>query len=214
MIEIWESKIEKEGLSEIPVIIPLVIYHDKNQWQVKTKLSDMMNGYNQLPKDVKKYIPDYEYLVYDLAEYKDEDIKLEAITRIIIKFMRDVRHASKEQVVDIITEGFILLNEIIEKDTVTHYMESCLRYVLSVRNDIEKDELIQIADRISVEGSELVMTIADKIREEGIGIGEKKGIIKVAQNAIIDGMSVDGIMRITGLTEKEIDKIRKEMLQR
>lgn len=214
MIEIWEGKIDKEGLGEIPVIIPLVIYHDKNEWQVKTKLSDMMNGYNQLPKDVKKYILDYEYLVYDLAEYNDEDIKLEAVTRIIIKFMRDVRHASKEKVVDIITEGFTLLNEIIEKDTVTHYMESCLRYVLSVRNDIEEDELIQIADRISVEGSELVMTIADKLREEGIGIGEKKGIIKVAQNAIVEGMSVDGIMRITGLTEKEIDKVRKEMLQR
>ena len=93
-------------------------------------------------------------------------------------------------------------------------LESCLRYVLSVRSNIEKDELIQIADGISVEGIELVMTIADKLREEGIRIGEKKGIIKVAQNAIIEGISVDGIMRITGLTEKEIDKIRKETLKR
>ena len=89
-----------------------------------------------------------------------------------------------------------------------------MRYVLSVRSNIEKDELIQIADGISVEGIELVMTMADKLREEGIRIGEKKGIIKVAQNAIIEGISVDGIMRITGLTEKEIDKIRKETLKR
>lgn len=46
-------------------------------------------------------------------------------------------------------------------------METCLRYILSVRNDIDKDELIQIADQISVEGSELVMTVADKLRQEG-----------------------------------------------
>lgn len=54
-------------------------------------------------------------------------------------------------------EGFTLLDGIIEKDMITHYMESCLRYILSVRNDIEKDELIQIADQVSVEGSELVI---------------------------------------------------------
>ena len=217
MVEIWESKVEKQGLSGLPVIIPLVIYHDKGEWRVKTKLSDMIIGYNQLPEDVKKYIPSFEYLIYDLTKYNDEDIKLESVTRIIIKIMRDVRHASKDEVMDIITEGFTLLDKIMEKDTVTHYMESCLRYVLSIRSDIEKDELIQIADQISVEGSELVMTIADKLRQEGIGIGEEKGrrdqIRKVVKNAYVKGMSIEDIIDITGLTEKEIDKIRKEILR-
>ncbi|HHX11625.1 MAG TPA: Rpn family recombination-promoting nuclease/putative transposase, partial [Clostridiales bacterium] len=96
MVEIWESKVEKQGLSGLPVIIPLVIYHDKGEWRVKTKLSDMIIGYNQLPEDVKKYIPSFEYLIYDLTKYNDEDIKLESVTRIIIKIMRDVRHASKD----------------------------------------------------------------------------------------------------------------------
>jgi len=213
MIEIWESKMKKQNSNELPVIIPLVIYHDKGEWRIKTKLSDMIEGYDQLPEEVKRYIPDYEYLIYDLTKYNDEDIKLESVTKIIIKIMRDVRYASKEKVVDIITEGFTLLDEIIEKDNITHYMESCLRYVLSVRSDIDKDELIQIADQISVEGSELVMTIADKLRQEGKQEGRQEGIKKVVKNAIIKGMSVGDIMDLTGLTEKEIDKVRKEMLQ-
>ena len=217
MIEIWESKMKKQNSGELPVIIPLVIYHDKGEWKIKTKLSDMIEGYDQLPEEVKRYIPDYEYLIYDLTKYNDEDIKLESVTRIIIKIMRDVRYASKEKVVDIITEGFTLLDKMIEKDNITHYMESCLRYVLSVRNDIDKDELIQIADQISVEGSELVMTIADKLRQEGKQEGRQEGrqeeIRKVVKNAIVKGMSVEDIIDLTGLTEKGIDKIRKEMLQ-
>ena len=213
MIEIWESKVKKQGSDELPVIIPLVIYHDKGEWRVKTKLGDMINGYNRLPEDVKRYIPSFEYLIYDLTKYNDEDIKLESVTRIIIKIMRDVRHASKGKVMDIITEGFTLLDEIIEKDTIMHYMESCLRYVLSVRSDIEKDELIQIADQISVEGSELVMTIADKLREEGKQEGKQEEKRKVVKNAIIKRMSIEDIMDLTGLTEKEIDKISREMLQ-
>lgn len=61
------------------------------------------------------------------------------------------------------------------------------------------------------------MTIEDKLRQEGIGIGEKKGrqeeITKVVKNATVKGMSIGDIMDITGLTEKEIARIRKGMLQ-
>ena len=40
MIEIWESKIKKEENKEIPIVLPLLIYHDKSEWKVKTKLSE------------------------------------------------------------------------------------------------------------------------------------------------------------------------------
>lgn len=217
MVEIWESKIKKENNNELPIIIPLVIYHDKGQWNIETKLSKMIPGYNDLPKDVKGYIPDYEYLVYDLTKYRDEDIKLESITRIILKIMRDVRYANKDRIIDILAEGFALLDEIIEKDTTAHYIESCLRYILSIRSDIDKDEMIQIANQVSVEGSELVMTIADKLRQEGRQEGREEGrqreITKVVKNAIVKGMEIEDIVDLTGLTKKEIGKIRKEMLQ-
>lgn len=213
MIEIWESKIKKENNNELPIIIPLIIYHDKNQWNIKTKLSEMILGYDELPEGVRRYIPNYEYLLYDLTKYKDEDIKLQSITRIIIKIMRDARYADKNKIIDILVEGFKLLDEVIEKNEVTHYIESCLRYILNVRSDINKDEIINIASQISIEGSELVMTVADQLRQEGIKEGIKEGIIKIAKNAIIKGMKEEDILELTGLTKKEIDKIRKGMLQ-
>ena len=62
------------------------------------------------------------------------------------------------------------------------------------------------------------MTVADKLREEGIQAGIQEGIQerieRVVNNAIIKGMSVEDIMDLTGLTEKEIDQIRKNMLRR
>lgn len=213
MVEIWESKVKKENNNELPIIIPLLIYHDKGHWNIKTRLSEMIPGYEELPEDIRKYIPDYEYLVYDLTQYKDEDIKLESMTRIILKIMRDVRYADKNKIIDILEEGFKLLDEVIEKDTITHYIESCLRYILSVRNDIDKDEMVQIADQISVEGSELVMTIAEQLRQEGRQEGRQEEITKVVKNAIVKGMEVEDIVELTGLTKKDIDKVRKEMLQ-
>ncbi len=72
--------------------------------------------------------------------------------------------------------------------------------------------MIKIAGMISVEGSALVMTAADKLIEEGIEKGMERGIEKVAKNAIIKGLDIQDIMELTGLTKKEIERIRKEML--
>lgn len=113
MIEIWESKIKKENNNKLPIIILLLIYHDKGHWNIKTKLSEM----------------------------------------------------------------------------------------------------ISIASQISVKGSELVMTVAEQLRQEGIREGIKEGIIKIAKNAIVKGLKEEDIIELTGLTKKEIDKIRKDMLQ-
>ena len=55
-------------------------------------LGQMIPGYNELPGDIKKYVPNFEYVVYDLTKYKDEDVKLESITRIIIKILKDVKY--------------------------------------------------------------------------------------------------------------------------
>ena len=213
MIELWESKIKKENSKEIPVILPLLIYHDRGSWNIKARLSEMMQGYEELPKEMKRFVPDYEYLVYDLTKYKDEDVKLEAITRIIIKIIKNAKYAPMENVIEVLEDGFKLLEKVIEKDKVTHYIESCLRYILSVRNDINENEIAKIAGRISVEGSELVMTVAEKLREEGIEIGAKQERINLVKKAIIKQMRLEDIIELTGLTEKEIEEIRKEMLQ-
>jgi len=61
MIEIWDSKIKKEGTNELPIIIPLVIYHGKDNWNIKITLGEMINGYEELPKDIRKHVPNYEY---------------------------------------------------------------------------------------------------------------------------------------------------------
>jgi len=47
----------------LPIIIPILIYHGKNKWNISTKLSDYIE---EIPKPIKKYIPDYEYEIYDL----------------------------------------------------------------------------------------------------------------------------------------------------
>ena len=61
MMEIWETKSKKEKADELPVIIPLVVYHGKDRWKIGTTLGEMIVGYKDLPEDIKKFTPNYEY---------------------------------------------------------------------------------------------------------------------------------------------------------
>jgi DNA repair protein RadC len=47
-----------------------------------------------------------------------------------------------------------------------------------------------------------------KIREEAVRVSEKKKTIEIAKNGIKEGLSVELIIKLTGLTKKEIEKIK------
>lgn len=80
MIAIWEEKFKRDlqnrkngGLTfapediEIPVIIPIVVYHAHSKWNIKRTLGEMITNFIDLPANIKKYIPNFEYLLADIS---------------------------------------------------------------------------------------------------------------------------------------------------
>ena len=170
MLEIWEAKCKKENSYELPIVIPLVIYHGSDEWNTKTTLGEMLKGYKELPEDVKKYVPDYEYLLYDISRYTDEEIKGEAINRIILTTFRDINKRSLEEFIESIVISAEYIRELEDKQTGIEYFETLMRYIFSAKKDITKEDFDKIIERIEysyTEGSEEAMTLAEIFRQEG-----------------------------------------------
>ena len=89
-----------------------------------------------------------------------------------------------------------------------------------------KDDLYELVKKIEntyPEGSEKVMTLAQAFREEGkeegimkgmergIEVGAKRGKLEVVRNAIREGVELELITKLTGLSKKEIESIAREM---
>ena len=215
MIEIWEAKIKNEKIDELPIIIPLVIYHGKDKWNISATLSEMIKGYESLPKDVQRYIPDYEYLLYDISGYTDEEIKGGAINKIVMTTFRDIQMKDIRGVIDSIYKMAEYLVELEDKQTGIEYFETLMRYVFNARVDLTKEEANEIISKIGntyPEGSEVVMTLAEKFREEGMEEGAKKSVEKVVKKSIIKGLTTEDIIEITGLKKEDIEEIRQRML--
>ncbi len=94
--------------------------------------------------------------------------------------------------------------------------------MFSARANLTKTDVNKIIKNIEVtypEGSEVVMTLIEKIREEGIEEGMEKGMelgakqrnIEIAKKLAKINFPIEQIVDITGLTKKEVEKIAAEI---
>lgn len=215
MTEIWEAKMKKEDENALPMIIPLVIYHGKSNWNVKTQLGDMIKGFHDLPSDIQGYIPNFEYLLYDITRYSDEEIKGQAQLRILLTIFRDIFTKDNEGLRESIYRAVSYLRELDDKQTGLEYLETLMRYIFSAGKNLTKkdmDKIIQEIETTYPEGSEIAMTLAERFREEGKEEGIKKSIEQVVKKSIIKGLSTEDIIEITGVSKDEVETIRQKML--
>lgn len=180
MVEIWEAKANKEN-KELPIVIPLVIYHGKDSWRTPSNLGAMLNGYEELSADLKAYVPNFNYLLYDLSDFSEEEIKGEAQLRILLTLLRHIFTKDAKELQQSILQSVQFLNELEDKQTGIEYLETMLRYVFSAGMKFTKNEIIQLIHGIEStypEGREVTMSMADKWREEGWEKGLERGLVQ------------------------------------
>lgn len=174
MVGIWNTKVK--NTAQLPVIIPLVIYHGKDGWNIKHTLGEMILGYDELPKDIRALVPNYKYLLYDLSGYTDEQIKGAVINKIAMTMMRDIPRKDIIEILEYVLKAAFILLGLEDRLTGMVYLEIIIRYLLGTRADLTKDDLKELVKKIEIiypEGSEKIMTLAEQFREEGMEIGRE-----------------------------------------
>lgn len=214
MVEIWETKMNKEKSKELPIIIPLVIHHGRLNWRIPSNLGAMLDGLEELSEELKTYVPNFEYLLYDLTIYDDEDIKGNAQTRIWMTLFRDLYTKDPNGLLESIFRSIHYLIELEDKQTGLEYFETMMRYIFSAAKDLTQKDVDQIIQRFGTtypEGSEIAMTLADMWRDEGIQQGMQQGVQQGLQQGLeIGGAKVLAKTAIQLLTEK-FGKIPEEI---
>ena len=86
MLQCW--KLKQAGKEQVPVIIPLVVYHGQGNWTAGNQFADIIEVKHP---QLRQYVPDFSYLVYDLVRYPDE--KLEGITdlKVMLYLMKYIK---------------------------------------------------------------------------------------------------------------------------
>ena len=199
---------------ELKVIIPLIYYQGKKTWE-KPILSNL---FPRVEGSLNQYIPAINHIFIALSTLSDE-----SISQIRNRLMAAAVLAQKKGINFIKWEEdlkkiFTLLPVEIEPG---NFLQQMFVYIINV-SEIPQPEFKKAIETIPPTVKSNIMTTYSQIKQEGIlegeqkgkqeGIleGEQKGKIEVILNGLKNGLSVELLANITGLTVTEVEKIIKE----
>ena len=199
--------------NRLPIIIPMVLYHGKTKWEFGTRFSSIIQG----PCDLlTEYIPDFSFILFDLTQYSDEEIKGHVVSKTLIMALK---HISQGDIFKKLPEILSLLREILEKDTGLQYLETLLRYLFSTIENKDIDKVKEIVEKTLLEkkGGSIMTTIAERFinegKQQGIQLGFQQGMIEVGLSLKFGDQSVPLMNLIKNICDISKLKLIKEKIK-
>ncbi|HLP45330.1 MAG TPA: Rpn family recombination-promoting nuclease/putative transposase [Candidatus Kapabacteria bacterium] len=218
MAHIWETHVENnKGTEKLPVIIPLLIYHGEQPWKVDTSFISFF----EIPGTLRKYIPAFNFEVYDVSHMPEQDIRGVVELRIVLNAFRYIFHP---EILSKLKKIFQLFREFKDKNKFSQFLELLLVYIGSNVANVKAEQLRESVSEALKEGGVIMGTVFQELLDRGkeIGIeigvkegeergeerGEEKKAIRVALNCLMKGMDVWTVAELTELSVERIESLK------
>jgi predicted transposase/invertase (TIGR01784 family) len=168
----WE-RLRRAG-GRLPLIIPVVFYHGAAPWRVSTKLSALL-AEPDLARRLRRYVPDFEYHLCDLAQYRDEQLQGVADLPASLRLMKHMLRGDLKRQLPAIFRA--VLERLPERE-VEERVETMVRYALAAER-VTEGEIATALETAEQIGGEQMETFFDKMRKkwriEGLQEGRQIG---------------------------------------
>ncbi|HLP61994.1 MAG TPA: Rpn family recombination-promoting nuclease/putative transposase [Candidatus Deferrimicrobium sp.] len=169
MVHIWETHVENyKGTKKLPVIIPLLIYHGEHPWKVDTSFISFFNN----PGALKKYIPAFNFELYDVSHMPEENIRGVVELRIVLMAFRYIFHP---EILSKLKKIFQLFRELKDENKFNQFLELLLIYIGSNVTDMKAEQLRESVSEALKEGGVIMGTVFQELLDRGRDIGVKEG---------------------------------------
>ncbi|MGE8665141.1 Rpn family recombination-promoting nuclease/putative transposase [Leptospira interrogans] len=181
------------------VVIPFVFYHGERTWTLGNSFQDRFILSKNEEEVFKKYIPDFELELFDLS--KVDLNRLESITlRVILGVVQKIWEGDSS-FLGYLGEVFELLTGLKNESKRVEIFQKLFLYIYNLR-EFKPTEITSLLShsRYNREYEDLIMTTAEKLRKEG----KVEGKIEDAKNMLLNGASLEFVLKVTGFTEQEL----------
>lgn len=178
LVSIWRYNIENN--EDLTFTIPIIFYHGERKWKRKS----FPDYFKNIDKELKKYIPNFEYHLIDLANYDDEEL-LALETPFLTNTMLAFKHKNDSDYIKTqYLKLFAKLEEYIETETGDRYVHMLSVYlILSTQIlGVEIKEIFRklppkIDNKMTTTYDNIVSTSLEQGLQQGFERGTKRGII-------------------------------------
>ncbi len=177
MVRVWEHYIrEHEGVRELPLIVPLVLYHNDGRWQSATSLHDLFPAELVKQPTWASIIPGFRFLLDDISVASDEELQarqMSMLARLALWLLRDARF-------DRVEHTLAAWNELLARQYRSPGGPEATATLFCYIHDVGDFATVQaLAAKITdPDLREAVMTSAQQLRQEGSFEGRRGMLLK------------------------------------
>ena len=168
MVRIWELHLDQSRKRELPVILPLVIYQGVGAWDAGDRLRDLLSSDQQ---GFFRYAPDFQFLLYDLSRWSDEEIKGGVVARVMLLTMK---YALRDELPEKLAGILGLLRDMAEREKGLQYLEVLFRYLVQGTDKLSREDFERALTGMP-QGESIMSTLAEEWLQEGIQKGKLEG---------------------------------------
>jgi predicted transposase/invertase (TIGR01784 family) len=179
MVMLWED-FAKSGLTrELPLVIPLVVYHGTRPWAGRQLGEFFPEG------PLARFIPGYEMMVFDLSRIPEAEIKGSLAGKAVLLLLKAMQERQPDTK---LAELFNLLMSALGPDSAMQNINTFLRYIHEVREDITPERIFDALAKLP-EGENVMRSVAAEYSPEayqnGIQCGKQQGLAEGARNSLL-----------------------------
>lgn len=223
MVEIWRDvykntpeKERKRKSFRLPPVIPAVLYNGKRGWTACRSFRDYQSGQEHFPCNLL----DFTYILFDVVRYSEEDLH-RAANVISSVFYLDQTFSPGELVERLKKLAGVMK----EMDP-----EQFRQVIIWLRNVIKRklpeplqNEIDRVLDETALPEVEKMITnierALDEMRKqallqgkmEGKAEGKAEGKVETAKVALMEGLDVEMVSKITGLAPETVLELKKKL---
>ena len=184
---------------EMPIIVPIVIYTGRKRWNVTGYIKDCRKRLNRLESFRLG-----NYYIIDNNNYTNEELLEDKF--FISKLMLLERMKTTEELYTNLKK--VIRYETNEKNI--KLLENIIKFIY--KNKLDKDYTDKLINEIAKKtrkekgGNDVILEMIENENKALIRKGKKERSIEKKKNMLKEKMDIDLIMRMTGLTKKQILK--------
>lgn len=175
MVNLWREFFDQNPKkNKLPLILPVVLYHGKTKWNSPRSLTEMMES----AEGLGQYIPHFTYDLYDLRDCEDERLLLgDAMAIGVVLYL--MKHIFDQDFGGHLESAMEYLGKIDRQEVQLEFLEWMLGYAFHAREDNLDEHIDRGLDALGNENARrMAMTIAERLRQEGMQKGIREGIQK------------------------------------
>jgi predicted transposase/invertase (TIGR01784 family) len=179
MVRHWE-RAQREKAKKLPPIIPIVVYHGREKWQVAENFEGLFEG----PEALRPYWPKFNYELQDLSWYSAEDVQGDILLRATMMLLMGIFDPSLSERLPNILRLFL---ELADGKTALEYLEVALRYLSAAAKDLTAEGMkLALDEAFKDDGGSIMGGFVEKWTEQGKQAGLQEGQQQGIRNSILD----------------------------